>query len=521
MVADDDGLASQIGHVQRLGAGGPGQPAISREIHIPSGIHRLGGGIQGNGRVLGLVGDTQLDWLTGERIIGGGVPDEDGLAGQGGNIHVGLALGPSLAAVRRILHIIGGVHRLLIPVNGQVRFLTLLRDLYQYGMAGKMLRIVLLPDSQRHSVKAGQVQPIGRNGGPAVFRPVLRRGAGNGQKFGLIVDVGFRSGVPPGDGHGSGLAGGLDAITGVAHQKGCIDQVRQVHIVQAGDPACAVVRGILHRGGAVHALLGVVNGQHGSLAPDGDGHSGRVALKGIVRSRDPHQQRLALLVLHALALYAGMPCLAAIVGILHISGGVHGEIKGVYFHVRGGGALRQDLHHHGAGFAGAVIHQTDIKGRAGGHGRTVGQAVGQVVVLTGLHHIGVKGDDLLAVVNLIVQPGIGYGPPLHALAVGSGPVVRLLQPLCEGVERIGGQAGKFGAVLPCFAAVDAVFRAGGGVQRDGGCCAAGDGGRGGHGLRGLGDRHIRVDLFRAQLVGVLGHQVEPDLIGARIHRGFR
>ena len=265
-----------------------------------------------------------------------------------------------------------------------------------------MLRIVLLPDSQLHSVKVGQVQPVGGNGSPAVFRPVLRRGAGDGQKFGFIVDVGIRRGIPPGDGHGSGLAGGLDAITGVAHQKGGIGQVRQVQIVQAGDPAYAVIRGILHRGGAVHALLGVVNGQHGSLAPDGDGHGGRVALKGIVRSRDPHQQRLALLVLHALALHAGMPCLAAIVGILHISGGVHGEIKGVYFHVRGGGALRQDLHHHGAGFAGAVIHQTDIKGRAGGHGRTVGQTVGQVVLLTGLHHIGVKGDDLLAVVNLIV-----------------------------------------------------------------------------------------------------------------------
>ena len=67
-------------------------------------------------------------------------------------------------------------------------------------------------------------------------------------------------------------------------------------------------------------------------------------------------------------------------------------------------------------------------------------------------HIGVEGDDLLPVVNLIVQPRVGHSPALHTLAVRGGEIIRFLHPLGEGVGGIRGQAGKLGAVLPRLAA---------------------------------------------------------------------
>ena len=66
------------------------------------------------------------------------------------------------------------------------------------------------------------------------------------------------------------------------------------------------------------------------LVDDGTGNSGPVVME------------IALPVLHVLVIGAGLPGFAAIIGILHAGGGVHGEIEGIHLHVRGGGALRQE-----------------------------------------------------------------------------------------------------------------------------------------------------------------------------------
>ena len=372
MIADDNCLPGQIGHVHGLVAGVPGQAAVNGVVHIGGCVHCLGNGVQLHHRILCTVRNPQLGGIAGKLVLGRCLPNEDGLAGQVGNIHIRVALGPGLAAVRAILHASGGVDRLLVPVNGEIRLVTLLRDLHQHGQAGKMVRIVLLPNSQLLAVEAGHIQPVSGNGSPAAFRPVLRHGAGDGQQLRHTVNVSGGGGVPAGDGHGGVIAGGLGAVTGIAHQQGGVGQLGQVHVVQTGDPGLAAVPGILHGGGSVHAFGGVVNGQHRSRPPNGNGHSGGVALKGIVRGGDPHQQRLALPVLHVLPVLAGLPGFTAVIGILHAGGGVHGKLEGIHLHVRGSGTLRQNLHDHGAGFAGAIVHQSDIDGCAGGNAAVVG-----------------------------------------------------------------------------------------------------------------------------------------------------
>ena len=66
--------------------------------------------------------------------------------------------------------------------------------------------------------------------------------------------------------------------------------------------------------------------------------------------------------------------------------------------------------------------------------------------------------------------------------------------------------------------IPTVLRAGDRVQCNGGRCAVGNGGRVGHGLRGLGDGHIRIDLLGGQIVAVLGqHQVYRPDPGYRLH----
>ena len=54
--------------------------------------------IQRNRGILCPVGNPQFSRLTGKLILGRDLPNEDGLSGQAGNIHIRVALGPGLAA---------------------------------------------------------------------------------------------------------------------------------------------------------------------------------------------------------------------------------------------------------------------------------------------------------------------------------------------------------------------------------------------------------------------------------------
>ena len=188
------------------------------------------------------------------------------------------------------------------------------------------------------------------------------------------------------------------------------------------------------------------------------------------------------------------------------------------FHIRGIRAVRHCLRRDGARFAGAAVDEAQIEDRARFDGRAVCQEGCHVPVRADQHHAGIEVDALAIEVNLIAQSGVRHRPGLHSLAVGGEEIVRLFHPLSEAVGGIRGQSGEAGAVLPRFAAVHAVLRAGYLRQRDGGDGAVSNQGRGGHGLGSLGDGHLHLDPVRVQRIAVLRCQSEAHGIAASVHR---
>ena len=160
-IADQDFLSSQIGHVHGAGAGFPGLAAVRGILHIRRGVQRLIIGVKDQNGSAGVVGDHHGNGPAGKVLLGGGEPEQDGLAQVVGGVQRLGEGGPGPAVVGGELHALVGADSLRPAVHFHLGSLAAGRNGHGHTAAGEGIIIAMVADDNGLPGQAGHVQGFG------------------------------------------------------------------------------------------------------------------------------------------------------------------------------------------------------------------------------------------------------------------------------------------------------------------------------------------------------------------------